>query len=147
MNTGTAPGDPQEAAALFARYIRAWNAGDCRQIATDVYQTPVYVFEPDDTRILDTPEAIVALLSGLRKDLDAAGFTHSTVEHVGTCDLGSGLMLATFHYRRHFAGPAAATPEDVLASAYILRRYPVGWRLVAHVVQSRVAELVCTRAT
>lgn len=147
MNTRTAAtGDAAEIGALFARYIDAWNAGDCRRIATEVYQTPVYVFEPGATHALDTPEAIVGLLSGLRRDLDAAGFTHSTLEHVGTCDLGGGLMFATFHYRRHFAGPAAS-PEGVLASAYVVRRYPAGWRLVAHIVQSNVANLGFTSAT
>ncbi len=136
----SAADDRTQVAALFARYIDAWNAGDFHQIGADIYQTPVYVYETGTTSALETPEAIVGLLSGLRKELNASGFTHSTLEHVATCDLGNGLMFATFHYRRYFSS-ATGQSDDVLASAYILRKYAAGWRLAAHVFQSTLDSL------
>ena len=135
--------DDQAVEALFARYIDAWNARDYACIANDVYRTPGYVFDAAATSILATPDEIVGLLAGLRADLDAAGFSHSLLDHVSTCDLGDGLMFATFHYRRIFRTEAGGEKDDLLASAYIVRRYPDGWHMVAHVFQAIPSEFSC----
>lgn len=136
------PDDARQIEALFQRYIEAWNAKDFACIANEVYRPPVYVFETETTSTLPTPAAIVTLLSGLRAELDKAGFTHSELAHVSHCDLGGGLMFASFHYRRFNARDPAAGKE-VLSSAYIARRHPDGWRLVAHVFQAQPGELRC----
>lgn len=144
MNTTASATDDDRAqvTALFERYIEAWNAGDLQQIGADIYETPVCVYEPGGTSTLATPEAIVTLLGGLRQQLAASGFVRSTLEQVATCDLGGGLMFASFHYRRHFVDASGRKTDDVLASAYILRKLPTGWRLAAHVLQATLYDLV-----
>lgn len=135
--------DSRQIEALFRRYIKAWNARDFACIANEVYRTPVPVFDTGATSTLETPEAIVSLLSGLRGELDAAGFTHSELVEVSHCDLGGGLAFASFHYRRFNARDPQAGKE-VLSSAYVLRRCAEGWRCVAHVVQPQPGRLRCT---
>lgn len=134
--------DSRQIEALFRRYIEAWNARDFNCIAHEVYRTPVPVFDTGATSTLETPEAIVNLLSGLRSELDGAGFTHSELVDVSQCNLGGGLAFASFHYRR-FNSRDPDAGKEVLSSAYILRRYADGWRCVAHVVQPQVSRLRC----
>lgn len=136
------PDASEQIEALFQRYINAWNTGDFACIANEVYHPPVYVYEAGATSELPTADAIVALLSGLRAELDQAGFTHSELVEVSHCDLGDGLAFASFHYRR-FNSQDPDSGKEVLSSAYILRRYPEGWRLAAHVFQSRRSRLQC----
>lgn len=134
--------DGAQIRALFQRYIEAWNAADFACIANEVYHPPVYVYEAAATSELPTADAIVTLLSGLRAGLDREGFTHSELVEVSHCDLGDGLAFASFHYRR-FSSRDPELGKEVLSSAYILRRYPEGWRLAAHVFQSRRSTLAC----
>lgn len=143
-NNAIASSDKEALTHLFQEYIAAWNSKDYRKIATDIYRTPVYIFDVNATSAFNSPEEIVELLRGLRVELDAAGFSHSELRHVGVCDLGDNLSFATFHYSR-FDNTGANMGGEILSSAYIARKTLEGWRLVAHIFQSKTNDISCTQ--
>lgn len=125
----------EEVTRLFEQYIAAWNARDFHKIGGEIYQPPILVYDPNGNTQLASAEQIAGLLQGLRAELDAAGFDHSVLRDVSVRDLGDGLAFASFYYSR-IDRAGAAMERDVLASAYIVRKTPTGWRLVAHITQS-----------
>lgn len=127
---------------LFEEYIAAWNIGDHRKIATAIYRAPLYIFDRETTTVLSTPEEITDLLASLRRDLDTAGFSYSTLHHVGVCDLGNDLAFATLQFSR-IDSNGDYMGQTVLSSSYIARKTPVGWRLVAHVLQGKASAISC----
>jgi hypothetical protein len=128
---------------LFERYTEVWNRGDLVAIGTEVYLPPIQVHEVGRTVSFDSAEAIAALLRPLRRELDAAGFSHSELRGVSVCELGGGLAFASYHYSR-YDKEGNTMGEPLQASAYIARRTDSGWRLVAHIMQSRVSALSCS---
>jgi hypothetical protein len=132
----------QELKKLFEHYTEVWNRGDLMAIGTEVYLPPIQVYEAERTVSFDSAEDIAGLLRPLRRELDAAGFSHSKLRGVSVCELGGGLALASYRYSRYDnEGNSMGEPEQ--ASAYIARRTGQGWRLVAHIMQPRVRDLSC----
>lgn len=134
--------DAAQIRELFERYIDAWNRADLMTIGSEIYRTPVYIFESGETRIFSSAKEIADLLGALRIQLDQAGFSHSELKDVSICDLGGGLAFASFHYSR-IDQAGKEMEEKVLSSAYITRRYDDGWHLVAHVMQEQPGRLSC----
>lgn len=134
---------PVQIQALFEHYIVAWNQGDLMTIGSEVYRPPVYIFDAEQTQILSTAQDIVDLLTQVRSELEAAGFSHSVLRDVSVCELGGGLAFASFHYSRY---DRAGNEMDasVLSSAYIVRRSSDGWHLAAHVMQAQPSTLACS---
>ena len=128
---------------LFQRYMEAWNQGELMTIGSEIYRPPLYIFDAEQTQILSTAEDIAGLLSQVRSDLDAAGFSHSELRDVSVCELGGGLAFASFHYMR-YDQEGKPMDETALSSAYIVRRSDDGWHLAAHVMQVQPGTLSCS---
>ena len=128
---------------LFERYIAAWNEGDLMAIGSEVYLTPVHIYDAEQTVTMDSAQAIADLLAGIRAELDQAGFSHSELRGVSVCDLGGGLAFASFSFAR-YDHEGRTMDAEALSSAYIVRHTADGWRLAAHVMQSRPAALSCS---
>lgn len=116
---------------LFNDYISAWNDRDYKKIATEIYRAPISIYDEQTTTALDADQ-LAELLRNIRVDLDASGFSHSTLEHVGACYLSDNLAFATFHYNR-FNNSEDSLGGEMLCSAYIVRKIHQKWRLVAHI--------------
>jgi hypothetical protein len=134
---------PAQIRALFERYMEAWNQGELMIIGSEIYRPPLYIFDAEQTQILSTAEDIAGLLSQVRSDLDASGFSHSELREVSVCELGGGLAFASFHYSR-YDQEGKPMDETVLSSAYIVRRSDDGWHLAAHVMQVQPGTLSCS---
>lgn len=142
-STVVARDSKEDLVELFNDYITAWNDRDYKKIGGEIYRPPVYIFDGETTSVFETPDQIADLLRGIRVDLDASGFSHSELRHVGVCELGDNLAFVTFHYSR-FNSKGGSVGEEVLSSAYIARKVAQNWRLVAHVVQSEPTDITCT---
>lgn len=140
--TAVAQESKEDLIELFNDYISAWNNKDYERIGGEIYRTPVYIFDGKATSVFNSSGQIADLLRGVRADLDASGFSHSVLRHVGACELGDNLAFVTFHYSR-FNHVGASVGEEVLSSAYIARKIKQNWRLVAHVVQSEPTDITC----
>jgi ketosteroid isomerase-like protein len=134
---------PAQIQDLFERYMDAWNQGELMTIGSEIYRPPLYIFDAEQTQILSTAEDIAALLTQVRSELDAAGFSHSELRDVSVCELGGGLAFASFHYSR-YNQDGKPMDETVLSSAYIVRRSDDGWHLAAHVMQVQPGTLSCS---
>ena len=134
---------PAQIQDLFERYMDAWNKGDLMTIGSEIYRPPLYIFDAEQTQILPTAQDIADLLSQVRSELDAAGFSHSELHDVSVCELGGGLAFASFHYSR-YDQEGKPMDETVLSSAYIVRRSDDGWHLAAHVMQVQPGTLSCS---
>lgn len=134
---------PAQIQDLFERYMDAWNKGDLMTIGSEIYRPPLYIFDAEQTQTLSTAEDIAALLTQVRSELDAAGFSHSELRDVSVCELGGGLAFASFHYSR-YDQEGKPMDETVLSSAYIVRRSDDGWHLAAHVMQVQPGTLSCS---
>ena len=134
---------PAQIQDLFERYMDAWNQGELMTIGSEIYRPPLYIFDAEQTQILSTAEDIAALLTQVRSELDAAGFSHSELRDVSVCELGGGLAFASFHYSR-YNQEGKPMDETVLSSAYIVRRSDDGWHLAAHVMQVQPGTLSCS---
>lgn len=134
---------PAQIRALFERYMEAWNQGELMTIGGEIYRPPLYIFDAEQTQILATAQEIADLLTQVRSELDAAGFSHSELHEVSVCELGGGLAFASFHYIR-YDRKGQPMDEAVLSSAYIVRHSEDGWHLAAHVMQILPGTLSCS---
>ncbi len=128
---------------LFERYISAWNREDFMTIGGEIYSPPVYLFEQERTTAFSAAEEVAELLQNLRRELNAAGFSHSELRDVSVCELGGGLAFTSFQYSRYDHSGKSVGEAGLLSSAYIARRTDQGWRLVAHVMQEEARDVSC----
>jgi len=120
-------------AAFMEAYTRVWNRHDSKEIALSFYR----MGPPADEQAVSLERQFAALR--------AQGYSRSDIFEIRACPTGPDSGWAGMKYSRLRADGTALPPKD-RASAYDLRRFPDGWRIVRLMGHDPAAPLSCPSA-
>ena len=124
--------DIQDAAELlFSDYLDAWNARDFERIASCYAEPSVFVL-PQQTVSLPDRAAMVQLLKRIFEDLEAHGFSHSTVGEIEASACGDGLAILDVRDVKRIREDGSIL-ENIDAH-YVIKQINGSWRFVVAVV-------------
>jgi hypothetical protein len=114
-----------EAEALFHRYLRCWNGRELGGVAA-CFAEPAMVITDKAAVALADRAAIVTLLERLFAELDAAGFSHTTIGPVHALACGDTLAVVDALDVRRLKGDGSVL--EALDGHYVMRLTDDGWR-------------------
>lgn len=121
MNTVT-----KDAQALFARYLDCWNARDLVGAAA-CYDEPVLFISPTNTAALADHQALVGFFETIVAELEADGFSHSSIATINATLCRDGLATVDTTGVRRVRKDGSFIEE--MDAHYIMRKRDGEWRL------------------
>ena len=117
----------EEAQGLFKRYLECWNRRDLEGVAA-CFDEPSMFIVPSGAVSLPDRLALVAFLERMFQDLEAAGFSYTTIGSVGAVSCGNGLAVvdASDVQRIKIDG----TVLEKIDGHYVMRNCDGAWRLI-----------------
>ncbi len=129
VSTGAWADEADEASAKLHEYFEAFSAKQSERIATAIYGTPVHIGGTAH-RVLEDPDAAVANLERLYKEIEAQGWVESRIDNLQVCVLSERLVLVDTRYSRLKAN-GEAIPPAVRTTLYVVQKLDGDWRIVA----------------
>jgi hypothetical protein len=126
--------DEKTVEAFMWEYTRVWNTHDAAKIARDFYRTGPAV--PEQTASLETSFAT----------LRAQGYKSSDIRAIKACMTGADAAWAGMRFSRLKADGEPLPPKD-RASAYDLKKFADGWRIVKVMSADAAEPLECPDQT
>jgi uncharacterized protein (TIGR02246 family) len=114
-----------EAEALFHRYLRCWNGRDLVGVAA-CFAEPAMFITDNGTVALPDRQAVVTLLERVFAELDAAGFSRTTIGPVRALACGDALAVVDAQDVRRLKGDGSVL--ETLDGHYVMRLTDDGWR-------------------
>ena len=122
--------DAEDAGAKLYEYFATFNAGDARQVVSQIYSTPVHIGGGSGHRVLADPEAAVENLLTLYKQLEAQGWAESKITDLKICLASDSLALVDTRYSRIDNEGNVMAPA-VRTTLYVLQKIAGDWKVVA----------------
>lgn len=123
--------DHAEIEAFFDAYLTHWNARDFDAVA-DCYGAPASFVLPSGVVSLPDAAAKVAMLQNLFAQMEADGFSHTTLGPVAARSCGPDMVVADVPNVRRWRADGSLMEE--IDGHYILQRQEGIWRAMVAVV-------------
>jgi len=122
--------DAEEAGAKLYEYFAEFNEKNIETVASHIYSTPVHIGGGANHRVLADPQAAVANLTALYKQIEAQGWVESRIENLKVCAAFETLALVDTRYSR-LDQDGERIPPAVRTTLYVLQKLEGAWRIVA----------------
>ena len=142
FGTGVAADEAEEASAKLYEYFEAFSAKESERIATRIYGTPVHIGGTAH-RVLENPDAAIANLTRLYKQIEAQGWVESRIDNLQVCVLSENLVLVDTRYSR-LKADGEAIPPAIRTTLYVVQRVDDDWRIVAFYGHDNDRRLNCS---
>tara|TARA_B100000963_G_C22630063_1_gene674488 strand:- start:3389 stop:3856 length:468 start_codon:yes stop_codon:yes gene_type:complete len=120
-------------------YCEYWSDGDYKKIISEIYDTPFTLYNQDNTKIMKTEAEVEKFLVETFKSLEEKNYGHSIINGWESYKIDRDIILIEMNFTR-FLKDGKVMGEDERTASYIIRKKDKGFKILAVIPHTTVAE-------
>ena len=120
-------------------YCKYWSDGDYKKIISEIYDTPFTIYNQDNTEVMKTETEVEKFLLETFKSLEQKNYGHSIINRWESYKEDRDIILIEMNFTR-FLKNGKVMGEDERKASYIIRKKDKGFRILAIIPHTTVAE-------
>ena len=120
-------------------YCEYWSDGDYKKIISEIYDTPFTLYNQDNTKVMKTEAEVEKFLVETFKSLEEKNYGHSIINRWESYKEDRDIILIEMNFTR-FLKNGKVMGEDERTASYIIRKKDNGFRILAIIPHTTVAE-------
>ena len=120
-------------------YCEYWSDGDYKKIISEIYDTPFTLYNQDNTKIMKTEAEVEKFLVETFKSLEEKNYGHSIINGWESYKKDRDIILIEMNFTR-FLKDGKVMGEDERTASYIIRKKDKGFKILAVIPHTTVAE-------
>ena len=120
-------------------YCEYWSDGDYKKIISEIYDIPFTLYEQDNTKVMKTEAEVEKFLVETFKSLEEKNYGHSIINGWESYKKDRDIILIEMNFTR-FLKNGKVMGEDERTASYIIRRKDKGFKILAAIPHTTVAE-------
>ena len=120
-------------------YCEYWSDGDYKKIISEIYDTPFTLYNQDNTKVMKTEAEVEKFLVETFKSLEEKNYGHSIINGWESYKIDRDIILIEMNFTR-FLKDGKVMGEDERTASYIIRKKDKGFKILAVIPHTTVAE-------